>query len=82
MARTSELARDAASSGPSASVSRTNSSPDTCQSELAFQGEQQTLRNGDQQLIADIMAIGIIDGFETVEIHEHQGKMYPRGPLC
>ena len=47
----------------------------TCKRELAFQGEQQALRNGHQQLIADIMTVGVIDGFKTVEIHEHQCEM-------
>ena len=50
---------------------------DTCKGELAFQEKQQTLRNGDQQPVTDIMAVGIIDGFKAVKIHEHQGKVVP-----
>ena len=48
---------------------------DTCKSELALQKQQQTLRNGDQQFVTDIMTIGVIDGFKAVEIHKHQRKM-------
>jgi hypothetical protein len=48
---------------------------DTCKGELALQWQQQALRNGDQQLVTDIMTVGVIDGFKAVEIHEHQRKM-------
>ena len=47
----------------------------TCKGELAFQREQQALRNGNQQFIADIMPVGVIDGFKAVEIHKHQCEM-------
>ena len=48
---------------------------DTCQGELALQEMQQALRYGNQQLVTDIMAVSVIDGFKAVKIHEHQGKM-------
>ena len=67
---TSFSARVAASAGSRASISRTNSSPPR----RAMVSWARTLGDFDQQQVAEVMAVGIVDRLEAVQVHEQHGE--------